>query len=1069
MSLPDTKALVRSAANAIVEGRFSDALAELSTLPANAPRSSLYYKAVTQAELGLYRENFVRDGLFRARDAAVEGQKHAKPKTAVALGLLECEILGFLGEYKSSADKYQSFFLEYPTYVEGTNVRLKAAQAYRRCDLVEECLSLLQDLMDYPPAPYDETDVLLMLSVCYEYTGTSDGKRMSKEALKHAYKKAREAGRVKSVEDDDNGNEPRTANPDNGQPQFELALMVGQQRPIKHVSFTEWKNDPDTWTEIADRCKTAADLVFSLDFFTKALWTESGQQDPNLWIQFSELSFLMGEAEPAVQALATVYYMRPFDLEIRCKLGLWDPAGWGAHIALEESTITKVQAIIRGRWGRRYAAAHKERVLIERARRKAAAIEIQRTVARGVQGRTKAQRRREQLAAEWAAYQRFLLETASAETLQRSWRCYSARRELLRRRIAFHASRTIQCAVRSFFARKELAYLRRTYMERMRARGATQMQKVCRGWKGRKRAAVAKKRRDAARNIQRVWRGAQARKSFRYNLDRFRGAREMQKIARGYAKRKWYKNLRVVSITKIQTSFRAYLCRKSFPGFKRGIGRYRKLHQETKSPFASVLEYLSVHLPASQIALQNASKQSERKSSFAPQDQSALSASHETPRPSSAQTTAEHEGKEKSHHAERPGSAPSTAAEKDNVDSAVSKHEGFIKVTPVAAVDQQNRKRSVDCDEIETDDSHRSTQNPPKAEGRSAQVFVNAFFQEQFKDKHAAGEMLRSWLLAHKRQAECIWTQNFPLGPAGMGGIAEILRENDSVTEIGFGVGSDLGVQGTTELAETMRCHNFRFRRLMINDQPKLQDEGVMPLMKTVGDFFFGRYSHLEEISLRNTGLGDTAVIALVEGLELNTKLKRLHLEQNRIRDAGAAALGAIFPRNETLQDIDLGDNHIGSEGASKLAYAIRHATLKGARGLQFLILDANLITTQGAVAILRCLHTSHKHRRSLQITAAANPFGPDLHVKIRDLNLAVGSGQGLPRVRASFLQAHDAHAMPQDPADPGDDEPRIKIVGPPFPRPDLPPVKLNSSNPKTSPYLARPWARPTLQTNPYR
>ncbi|GBG28779.1 Solute carrier family 22 member 1 [Hondaea fermentalgiana] len=647
----------------------------------SAPSDNAFWKTRALAELGLYKETFAKHRLEAARDAVAKGLQDAKkPKVVVGLGLVECEVLALSGAYEACVAKYKSFFLEYPTFVEDSSLRIKAAQAYRRCDLVDECTDLLQEVMDDPPAPYEEADILLILGVCYEYAGTRDGKRMGKEAFKHAFKKAREAGKVKFAStEESSGADPRSpgVSPGDatGQPQLDLLHSPLKQQP-KHITFAEWKADPETWTSLAARCRACGDLVFALDFYTKGLWTESGQQDPALWMQFAELSYVMGEVDAAVQACATLYYMQPFDLSLRARLGMWDPQGWGAHIALEEATITKVQALLRGRWGRRYAAEHK----------------------------------------------------------------------------------------------------------------------------------------------------------------------------------------------------------------------------------------------------------------------------------------------------------------------------------------------------------------PTE--------------------------------------------------------IANILQTNETVTEIGLGAGSELGVLGTTAIAEMMRCHNFRFRRLMIDEQPELQDEGTLPIVKAVGDFFFGRYSRLEELSLRNTGLGDVAVIALVEGLELNTKLRRLHLEQNRIRDAGAAALGAIFPRNETLEELDLRDNRIASEGAATLVRALQStcAGVKAVRGLHLLRLDANFITTCGGSAIIRCLRASRKHRRVLRITASANPFGSRLHEEIREyMGSNKASSHLLPEVRNPLTSASAACAFvsegPDDEADPASDvagedgaNPRLQIQGPPFSRPSkallqLGPVKKPRS--RTSPYLSQPWALRSVKAHP--
>jgi hypothetical protein len=67
--------------------------------------------------------------------------------------------------------------------------------------------------------------------------------------------------------------------------------------------------------------------------------------------------------------------------------------------------------------------------------------------------------------------------------------------------------------------------------------------------------------------------------------------------------------------------------------------------------------------------------------------------------------------------------------------------------------------------------------------------------------------------------------------------------------------------------------------------------------------------------SLEGCKVGDPGVKALVTALRLNTALKLLVLDHNRIGNGGAADLGHLFRTNTTLVELDLDENSIGDVG----------------------------------------------------------------------------------------------------------------------------------------------------------
>ena len=325
-------------------------------------------------------------------------------------------------------------------------------------------------------------------------------------------------------------------------------------------------------------------------------------------------------------------------------------------------------------------------------------------------------------------------------------------------------------------------------------------------------------------------------------------------------------------------------------------------------------------------------------------------------------------------------------------------------------------------------------------------------FLSRSPGQHGAEQVCR-WIQRNERQAEVIWLCDWRLGAKGGKRLADVLQSNESMREVGLGRGTHLGVAGAFALSEAMRCHNFRFTRLFVNDQPELGDLGTMPLMRTVGDFFFGRYSRLEELSLRNTALGDLACETLSEGLSLNQRLKSLQLDNNRITCRGAIALAAAFERNATLVELDLSGNRVGSVGAFALARVLADAPDNGA--LQVLRLEANVVCNRGALELLALLKLRQRRRKGFQLLLFANPVQPSLLQRIKALNV-----QNPPTAARSFvvdaLRAGEPHSgLDQAAAQAGGagagsgQAERSKGT--------LPPVKVQQR--KHSPYLAAPWA----------
>ena len=103
----------------------------------------------------------------------------------------------------------------------------------------------------------------------------------------------------------------------------------------------------------------------------------------------------------------------------------------------------------------------------------------------------------------------------------------------------------------------------------------------------------------------------------------------------------------------------------------------------------------------------------------------------------------------------------------------------------------------------------------------------------------------------------------------------------------------------------------------------------------------------LKKVCLENNRIKDAGAIALSKALEDNDTLLSLHLESNEISCEGASALGEMLSNKFKLSKLNLNNNPMGDEGFIKIALeppvsvdAVAKAAVAGALGKAQPILD---------------------------------------------------------------------------------------------------------------------------------
>ncbi|KAL7553358.1 hypothetical protein ACHAWF_016636 [Thalassiosira exigua] len=118
-----------------------------------------------------------------------------------------------------------------------------------------------------------------------------------------------------------------------------------------------------------------------------------------------------------------------------------------------------------------------------------------------------------------------------------------------------------------------------------------------------------------------------------------------------------------------------------------------------------------------------------------------------------------------------------------------------------------------------------------------------------------------------------------------------------------------------------------------------------------LADVIAGQGEHLETLDLRNNGIDDEAATRLASKIRGCKKLTRIDLGLNYIQPKGAMALADFIAANPPLQHLILRGNCIGDEGAVHFAKALKNNT-----NLIELNLGHNQISSVGLEALFHAI-----------------------------------------------------------------------------------------------------------------
>ena len=118
-----------------------------------------------------------------------------------------------------------------------------------------------------------------------------------------------------------------------------------------------------------------------------------------------------------------------------------------------------------------------------------------------------------------------------------------------------------------------------------------------------------------------------------------------------------------------------------------------------------------------------------------------------------------------------------------------------------------------------------------------------------------------------------------------------------------------------TDVQDACRVHSLSRKESFLRS---CEQAGIPPFAMT---YFLDRITSGDsEVSMRNLGIGPDGASAVAEALARNSKVTKLDLSLNNIRDEGAVAVARLLEMNSLIVSVNLSENKIAKEGADAIA-----------------------------------------------------------------------------------------------------------------------------------------------------
>nr|XP_037277477.1 ran GTPase-activating protein 1-like isoform X2 [Rhipicephalus microplus] len=247
-------------------------------------------------------------------------------------------------------------------------------------------------------------------------------------------------------------------------------------------------------------------------------------------------------------------------------------------------------------------------------------------------------------------------------------------------------------------------------------------------------------------------------------------------------------------------------------------------------------------------------------------------------------------------------------------------------------------------------------------------------------------------LLAKAKLTELDLSDN-AFGPIGAGALLpllsspvcfhlEVLRLNNN--GLGTGGAEFLAKALTKCIEDSTKAGKPLALRTLVCGRNRLENPGAIAMGAV-----FGKLHTLEEVALFQNGIYHEGIAALAKGLMSNKNLRILDLNDNTFTMKGARHMAQALRHLENLENINFGDCLLKTAGAKEIANSLKD----GHNALKNVNLGNNEITLDGGLAIVEAL----KGKPDLEtLELDGNKFGPEGVNTLEAVMEAVGKIEAL-------------------------------------------------------------------------
>jgi tetratricopeptide (TPR) repeat protein len=466
-----------------------------------------------------------------------------------------------LADWNGALTIYGSIIAGFPRYKGMTSVVIRAVALLAQTGQMATAAAYCERILDLPPPGFTQDDMMFVLARTYELAGRNSEAQDTYKEVHRLYNKKQLLLKQRRHQRSQKGLEPI-------EPEKDVELLAwfkeDKEGPtldcVNYGEFRAWRSwydNPETWRRRMKKFNGVLDLpIFAADANVEILRREqqTGSATTATWLSLSYIKQRMRDSAVSLQAAVKALELDQYDKAIRQLVVKKDPDGWGEKFKLEERKALDIQRVlcrgVRGRW-----RAFRKRNEIAMMNHSATVVQRLR---RGQLGRRTVMMVRQQIQA--------------AIQIQTMCRKRLALNKVKQLKMKHKAATSMQKRIRLKLKRKASAIhiqrIGRGLLGKCKAmhrkkciNGAIKMQGLFRSYKWRKIAREIRIARDAAIDIERVFRGSLARTFFRYIHGRFVGARGVQRIGRGWRIRRRIRNLKSSSAVQIQKLIRGHFGR----------------------------------------------------------------------------------------------------------------------------------------------------------------------------------------------------------------------------------------------------------------------------------------------------------------------------------------------------------------------------------------------------------------------------------------------------------------------------------------------------------------------------